>query len=276
MQTASSVDYGYLRDLVFGYSQNVLDSSRDYLFDTRLSKLMQRHGMTQVEELVQYLRIRKDLALERAIADAMTINETSFFRDSRPFELLRTELLPKLIEARASSRALRFWSAACSTGQESYSLAMLLCESFPEISDWDVKIIGTDISTTVIEYARRGRYRRLEVNRGLPARMLVKYLTRDGDEWEVSPRLRPMCDFQYANLCAPLPKLPIFDLILLRNVLLYFPQQDRSCVFSDVYRQTAPCGYLLLGASEQAEDSTNLFHAEFAQDCYFYRPVPER
>ena len=128
MQTASSVDYGYLRDLVFGYSQNVLDSSRDYLFDTRLSKLMQRHGMTQVEELVQYLRIRKDLALERAIADAMTINETSFFRDSRPFELLRTDLLPKLIEARASSRALRFWSAACSTGQEAYRLAIGLRE----------------------------------------------------------------------------------------------------------------------------------------------------
>ncbi len=151
---------------------------------------------------------------------------------------------------------------------------MLIREYFPELTAWDVKIIGTDISRQVIEYAQRGRYRRMEVNRGLPARMLVKYLVRDGDEWEVAPALHAMCEFQYANLCAPLPKLPVFDLVLLRNVLLYFPQQDRSCVFRDVYRQMAPEGYLMLGAAEQAEDSTNLFHAEFSRDCYFYRPTP--
>jgi chemotaxis protein methyltransferase CheR len=151
---------------------------------------------------------------------------------------------------------------------------MLICEHFAELANWDVKIVGTDISRQVIEYAQRGRYRRMEVNRGLPARMLVKYLVRDGDEWEVTPNLRAMCSFQYANLCAPLPKLPVFDLVMLRNVLLYFPQQDRSCVFSDVYRQMRPGGYLMLGAAEQAEDLTNLFTAEFAQDCYFYRPVP--
>jgi chemotaxis protein methyltransferase CheR len=151
---------------------------------------------------------------------------------------------------------------------------MLVRERFPELTGWDVKIFGTDISRQVIEYAQRARYRRMEVNRGLPARMLVKYLVRDGDEWEVIPELRAMCSFQYANLCAPLPKLPIFDLVMLRNVLLYFPQQDRSCVFSDIYRQMMPAGYLMLGAAEQAEDSTNLFHTEFAKDCYFYRPTP--
>jgi chemotaxis protein methyltransferase CheR len=151
---------------------------------------------------------------------------------------------------------------------------MLICEHFPELTRWDVKIVGTDLSHQVVEYAHRGRYRRLEVNRGLPARMLVKYLVRDGDEWDIAPRLRSMCEFRHINLCAPLPKLPVFDLVLLRNVLLYFPQQDRSCVFSDVYRQMAPDGYLLLGAAEQAEDSTNLFKAEFAKDCYYYRPTP--
>ena len=119
-----------------------------------------------------------------------------------------------------------------------------------------------------------GRYRRLEVNRGLPARMLVKYMVRDGEEWEVSPRIRSMCEFQYANLCAPLPKMPVFDLVLLRNVLLYFPQQEEAVLFSDVYRQMAPDGYLVLGNAEQAEDSTKLFEVEFAAKCYFYRPVP--
>ena len=131
MQTASSVDYGYLRQLVFGLSQNVLDPSRDYLFDTRLTKILRNQGMTQLEELVHQLKARKNPVLERSIAEAMTINETSFFRDGRPFELLRTELLPKLIESRRNLRYLRFWSAACSTGQEAYSMAMLLTEHFP-------------------------------------------------------------------------------------------------------------------------------------------------
>jgi chemotaxis protein methyltransferase CheR len=204
----------------------------------------------------------------------MTINETSFFRDGKPFDLLREKILPELIARNSATRRLRIWSAANSTGQEAYSIAMLIAESFPQLAAWDVKIIGTDISAQVIEYARRGRYRRMEVNRGLPARMLVKYLVRHDDEWEIASALRSMCDFRYANLCAPLPELPVFDLVLLRNVLLYFPQQDRSCVFSDVYRQMASGGYLLLGSAEQAEDSTNLFQVQFANDCYFYRPSP--
>ena len=220
------------------------------------------------------LRVNRTPQLHRAVAEAMTINETSFFRDGKPFDVLRDTILPRLIENNAAERRLRIWSAASSTGQEAYSIAMLVCEHFAELAGWDVKILGTDISRQVIEYAQRGRYRRMEVNRGLPARMLVKYLVRDGDEWEVTPNLQAMCSFQYANLCAPLPKLPVFDLVMLRNVLLYFPQQDRSCVFSDVYRQMAPGGYLMLGAAEQAEDSTNLFQAEFARDCYFYRPTP--
>jgi chemotaxis protein methyltransferase CheR len=187
--------------------------------------------------------------------------------------VLRETILPRLIAKNSAERRLRIWSAASSTGQEAYSLAMMICEHFPELAKWDVKIVGTDISQEVVEYAKRGRYRRFEVNRGLPARMLVKYLVRDGDEWEVTPRMRAMCEFRCVKLCSSLPKLPVFDLVLLRNVLLYFPQQDRGCVFDDVYRQMVPDGYLLLGAAEQAEDSTSLFQAEFTRDCYFYRPV---
>jgi chemotaxis protein methyltransferase CheR len=150
---------------------------------------------------------------------------------------------------------------------------MLLAEHFPETAYWDVKILGTDISQRVIEYAQAGRYRRLEVNRGLPARMLLKYMTRHEEEWEISPRLRAMCDFQQVNLCAPLPALPVCDLVLLRNVLLYFSQQDRGHVFRAIHRLTAADGYLFLGNAEQAEESTHHFQAEFSGDTFFYRPV---
>ena len=270
----SDSDYAYLRQLVLSQSANLIDPSRNALFETRLTPIARLAGAANLEDFVSLLRVDRTTQLHRAVAEAMTINETSFFRDGKPFEMLRETILPRLIEKNYPTRKLRIWSAASSTGQEAYSLSMMLCEHFPELARWDVKIVGTDISRQVTEYANRARYRRLEVNRGLPARMLVKHLVRDGEEWEVTPRVRSLCEFKYANLCAPLPKLPVFDLVLLRNVLLYFPQQDRSCVFSDVYRQMAPEGYLLLGNAEQAEDSTNLFHAEFAAGCYFYRPAP--
>ncbi len=270
----SDSDYAYLRQLVLTESANLIDPSRNALFETRLTPIAQMAGASSLEDFVGLLRVERTPQLQRAVAEAMTINETSFFRDSKPFDVLRETILPRLIEKNAAQRRLRIWSAASSTGQEAYSVAMLLREHFPELRSWDVKIVGTDISRQVVEYAQRGRYRRMEVNRGLPARMLVKYLLRDNDEWEMAPELRAICEFQYVNLCAPLPRLPIFDLVMLRNVLLYFPQQDRSCVFSDVYRQMVPDGYLMLGAAEQAEDSTNLFQAEFARDCYFYRPTP--
>jgi chemotaxis protein methyltransferase CheR len=270
----SDTDYAYLRQLVLSESANLIDPSRNALFETRLTPIARLAGASTLEDFVGILRVDRTTQLHRAVAEAMTINETSFFRDGKPFEALRETILPSLIRQNAAKRKLRIWSAASSTGQEAYSIAMLICEHFPELANWDIKIIGTDLSHSVTEYAQRGRYRRIEVNRGLPVRMLVKYLVRDGDEWEVAPRLRSMCEFRYANLCAPLPALPVFDLVLLRNVLLYFPQQDRSCVFSDVYRQMACSGYLLLGAAEQAEDSTNLFKPEFTKDCYYYRPAP--
>jgi chemotaxis protein methyltransferase CheR len=270
----SDSDYAYLRQLVLSQSANLIDPSRNALFETRLQPIARRAGASTLEDFVAILRVDRAPQLHRAVAEAMTINETSFFRDGKPFDLLRAKVLPELIERNSATRKLRIWSAANSTGQEAYSIAMLIAEHFPQLASWDVKIVGTDISAQVIEYARRGCYSRLEVNRGLPARMLVKYFARHGDEWQVLPALRSICEFRCANLCAPLPRLPVFDLVLLRNVLLYFPQQDCNCVFRDVYRQMAPDSYLLLGSSEQAEDSTDLFHVQFAKDCYFYRPSP--
>ncbi len=271
----SDADYAYLRELVQTQSANVVDSSRKTLFESRLQPLVRVAGAGNLEGLVGLLRENRSAPLHRAVAEAMTINETSFFRDVKPFNVLRDEVLPQLIEQRSAERKLRIWSAASSTGQEAYSVAMLLAEHFPHLARWDIRIIGTDLSREVIEYAKRGRYRRLEVNRGLPARLLLKHFRRDEDEWEVSDGLKARCEFEVGNLCAPPTRTFLFDLILLRNVLLYFSQPDRTTVFREVHRRLSPGGFLILGNAEQAEDSTELFRAQFTKDCYFYRPVKE-
>jgi len=270
-----SLGYGYLRELVFSLSQNVLDPSRDYLFDTRLSKILRNQGMNSIDELVHRLRAAKNPALERAIAEAMTINETSFFRDVRPFELLRSELLPRIIEARVRTRKLRLWSAACSTGQEAYSLAMLLLEHFPLLMGWNISIEGTDLNSHVIERANAGRYQRIEINRGLPARCVVRYFDHVGDDWVVRPEVRKLCNFRQANLCAP--SLPFsrfsesFDVIFLRNVMLYFPLETRRTLLSGVHHLLAPDGVLFLGSSEQPAD-TSLWTPSIAGGTSYYRP----
>jgi chemotaxis protein methyltransferase CheR len=273
MQTSSSVDYGYLRQLVFGLSQNVLDLSRDYLFETRLTKLLRNQGMTRLEELVEHLKVRKNPVLERSIAEAMTINETSFFRDSRPFELLRTELLPKLIESRRHVRGLRFWSAACSTGQEGYSLGMLMFQHFPALAGWKIRIEGTDICAEVVERAQAGCYHRIEMNRGLPALFVVRYFDHVGEDWVVKPEIRKMCNFCQANLCAsPLPFSRIddrFDVIFLRNVMLYFSQETRKTLLAGIHRLLAPDGILFLGSSEQPADPSIWTPVLAGGTCHF-------
>ena len=272
MATLASTPYDFLREIVFARSQNVLDPARDYLFETRLARLMREHDLNQVEDLVRHLRMRRNPDLERAIAEAMTINETSFFRDGRPFELLRMELLPKLIEARKSTRRLRFWSAACSTGQEAYSLAMLMREHFPSLAGWDVVIEGTDLSAEVVSRAQSGRYQRIEINRGLPARNIVTYFDHSGEDWTVKPELQRMCRFRQANLCAPnLPFQESFDVVMLRNVMLYFNQETRKRLLAQVRRLLASDGILFLGSSEQPADMS-IWNAVLAGGTAHYRP----
>jgi len=275
MQLSQCVDYGYLRQLVFGHSQNVLDPSRDYLFDTRLTKLLRNQGMTQLEELVQQLKLKRNPALERSIAEAMTINETSFFRDSRPFELLRTELLPNLIEARRNARGLRFWSAACSTGQEAHSIGMMMQEHFPLLAGWNLRIEGTDICAEVVERAQAGCYHRIEMNRGLPARFVVRYFDHHGEDWTVKPEVKKMCNFRQASLSGP--TLPFnrsedrFDVIFLRNVMLYFSQETRKVLLAGIHKVLAPDGILFLGSSEQPADPS-IWTALLAGGTCYLRP----
>jgi len=272
METGSARDYRYLREVVLVRSQNVLDPSCDYQFDVRLARLLRNMGMSRVEELVGALRVGKDPALERAVAEAMTINETSFFRDYWPFEYLRTDLLPALIERRGAVRTLRFWSAACSTGQEALSLAMLLREDFVRIAHWNLRIEGTDICADAVARAHAARYHRIEMNRGLPARMLVRYFTHAGEYWEAKREIRDLCHFQRANLCAqPLPFHDRFDVIFLRNVMLYFAPDTRKAVLEGMHRLLAPDGVLFLGTSEQPADAS-LWTPVLAGGTCYYRP----
>ncbi len=273
MDPNASADLSFLRKLVFGVSQNVLDPAQDYLFESRLTGLLRNYGMTRIGELVLHLRARNDPVLERAVAEAMTINETSFFRDRRPFELLRTEVLPRLIESRRSSRSLRLWSAACSTGQEAYSLAMLILDRAATLVGWNIRIEGTDISSEVIARAQAGMYQRAEIERGLTGCHLIRYFDREGEAWTVNPELRSLCNFRQANLCGP--RMPFsravdrFDLILLRNVMLYFSQEHRRALLAGIHRLLPPDGVLVLGASEQPADPSLWTPVLSGGACYF-------
>lgn len=273
MQQACCADYSYLRQLVFCHSQNVLDPSRDYLFDSRLAKILRNQGMSQISELVRHLQATSDPQLGRKIAGAMTINETSFFRDSKPFDLLRTELLPHMINARRQARTLRFWSAACSSGQEAYSMAMLMREYFPILVGWDIRIEATDICAEIVERAKAGRFHRIEINRGLPARFIIKYFNKVGEDWEIKPEVSKLCTFREANLCGA--QFPFaratdrFDVIFLRNVMLYLSADTRKALLARIHRVLEPDGLLFLGASEQPADPSLWSPVLAGGTCYF-------
>ena len=271
-QPQISVDYSFLRALVFEQSQNVLDPSRDYLFETRLQRLLRNQGLTHISELTDLLQLRRNPTLERAVAEAMTINETSFFRDGRPFELLRTDLLPKLIESRRHARSLRIWSAACSTGQEAYSLSMMLTEHFPLLTGWNIRIEGTDISQEVVHRAQSATYHRIEMNRGLPARSVVRFFDHVGEDWTVKPEIRRICNFRQANLCGnQLPFTERFDIIFLRNVMLYFSQETRKKLMANIHKLLAADGILFLGSSEQPANPEQWSPVLAGGTCH-YRP----
>lgn len=268
---ATASDYSFLREFILARSENILDPSRDDLFEARLYRVMQSRGMTGLDELVGRLRVSADLALDQAVVEAMTINETSFFRDPSFFELVKEKLLPQLIERRGSRRVLRFWSAASSSGQEAYSLAMLISSDFPQIADWEIKIIGTDINAEMVRRAQAGRYQRMEVNRGLPARLLLRYFTRHGEGWEIAPEIRAMCRFHQRNLGQALTALDRYDGILMRNVLFYFSEETQIRILQNARVALQPDGFLLLGASEQPV-RPNLWQPVLNGNVCYYTP----
>jgi chemotaxis protein methyltransferase CheR len=232
------------------------------------------HGLTTVSELVDKLRTRElTSALHDQVVDALTTNETTFFRDYNPWESLRTLVMPELLARKERTRTLAIWSAGCSSGQEPYSIAMSIREHFPELLTWQLSILGTDISGSVLDRARAGRYGQLEVNRGLPAHLLVRHFTRAGMEWEIEEPIRRMVRFEQHNLNDVWPSMPPFDLVLMRNVMIYFETEAKRQVLAKMHDQLAPHGYLLLGASETTYSLSDDFIREPDGRTAWYRPV---
>lgn len=242
-------DFQYLRTLVREKSAIVLDEGKEYLVESRLAPVARQEGLASLAELVIALRARKP-GLESKVIDAMTTNETSFFRDIHPFDALRTTIIGEIIERKRTNKELNIWCAAASSGQEPYSLCMLLREHFPELSTWRFNFLATDLSPSMIEKSKNGKYSQLEVNRGLPAAYLVKYFERSGADWMVKPEIRSMVDYRLLNLVEPWPMINPLDIVLIRNVLIYFDRDTKKKILQNIKKVLRPDGFLLLGSSE--------------------------
>ncbi|GAA4730459.1 protein-glutamate O-methyltransferase CheR [Modestobacter marinus] len=247
--TLTTTSFDWVRQLVHRESAIVLQPGKEYLVEARLLPMAQQRGLSGVSELVESVRNRPDPATTRRIVEALTTNETSWFRDGDPFTALTSTVLPQLVAARRPDERLQIWSAACSSGQEAYTIAMLLSDALPNATT-RVSITATDLSQQMVERTRAGRFSQLEVNRGLPATMLVRHFTRSGNEWEIAPALRRMITASECNLAAPLPRMGPFDVVYLRNVLIYFDLPTKQAILTRVRQLMRPDGWLFLGAAE--------------------------
>ncbi len=253
--SATPENLTFLRDLVYRRSAIVLEADKQYLIDSRLSPVAREAGFASIDDLVTSIRRDQGTPLLRRVVEAMTTNETLFFRDVHPFEALRTQLVPELLRARSADRTLRIWCAAASTGQEPYSIGMTLREHFPELATWNVQITATDLNAAVLERAREAKYRQLEVNRGLPAQFLLKYFERQGAEWQLNANIRNMVTFRELNLLDSWTSLGPQDLVFMRNVLIYFDIETKRRLLGRLRQTLRPEGFLILGG---AETTTNL------------------
>jgi chemotaxis protein methyltransferase CheR len=246
----NNTDFAYIATLLKERSGLIVTPEKTYLFETRLLPVARRANLGTLEQLIAAMRTGRNEALIGEVVDAMTTNETSFFRDRHPFEAMKKVLLPGLIERRAAQKHLRIWSAACSTGQEAYSLAMMLRDDFPLLASWRVEIVGTDISPSVVARAKEGTYSTFEVQRGLPIQLLVKHFDQVGEQWRIKPEIRRMADFRLFNLLGDLAPLGQFDIILCRNVLIYFDLALKARVLDGMHQRLARDGGLILGGAE--------------------------
>ena len=243
----SSTDFAFVTTMVRQRSAIDLQPGKEYLVESRLAPVVRSIGESDLSALVARLR-RGDEVLSDAVVDALTTNETSWFRDQHPFQAFTEHLLPELLEP--PNRNLTIWSAACSSGQEAYSLAMLLLDRMPMHPGLHPQIIGTDISPRMVERARSGRYSQHEVNRGLPAGLLVKHFDQEGRDWVLQQQVRSMARFEPGNLAHPATRMPPCDIVFLRNVLIYFDVDTKRTVLGHVRRVLRPGGFLVLGAAE--------------------------
>jgi chemotaxis protein methyltransferase CheR len=252
------LDYDYLRRLLKERSGLVLSPDKQYLVESRLAPVARKEGLASLGDLVGKLR-RADQRLTIEVVEAMTTNESFFFRDKIPFEHFRETIMPALLAARARERRIRIWCAAASTGQEPYSLAMCLKEMKDKVAGWRIEILGTDLSVEVLEKAKAGIYSQFEVQRGLPIQMLVRYFSQIGDTWQLAPEIRAMVQYRPLNLLTDFAQLGSFDLVFCRNVLIYFDQGLKADVLNRLARVIDPNGYLVLGAAETVVGLTDAF-----------------
>ncbi|HUY88139.1 MAG TPA: protein-glutamate O-methyltransferase CheR [Pirellulales bacterium] len=269
----TSADFDFIRNLVRDRAAIVLEQEKHYLIETRLQMLAKTDGFPTVSHLMAEVRSGKPNVHTRVV-EAMTTNETSFFRDLEPFEALRKLVLPELMSRREQQRKLRFWCAASSTGQEPYSIAMLLRDHQPSLKDWQVQIQASDLANPVLDRARRAAFSQLEVNRGLPAILLCKYFLKQGTEWLLKDEIRSMVEFFQMNLIAPWPVLPAMDVIFLRNVLIYFDVATKQQILARVRKTLRPDGFLFLGGAETTMNLDDSFErvAYARSGCYRLRP----
>jgi len=258
-------DYDYLRKLLKERSGLVLSADKQYLVESRLLPVAHRAGIATLAELVQKLRGATNESLVIEVAEAMTTNESFFFRDKLPFDHFREIIMPALLAARPAQRHIRIWCAAAATGQEPYSLAMSLKEMGEKIAGRQVEIVATEFSTQVLEKAKSGIFSQFEVQRGLPIQLLIKYFDKTGDCWQINPDVRAMVQFRPFNLLHEFNHLGPFDLVFCRNVLIYFDQETKARVLDRIARIMEPDGYLVLGAAETVVGLTDSF-----------KPLPDR
>jgi len=275
MSTMTATQFDFLRDLVRKESAIVLEPGKEYLVESRLAPIARREGLGSVGDLVQRLATTSAMALRNQVVDAMTTNETSFFRDVHPWHTLKQDILPTLFKERAATRRLSIWCAACSSGQEPYSLAMMLKDDFPEQAmTWDIKIAATDLSDSMVKRCKDGLFSQLEVNRGLPATSLMRHFQREGADWRIDAGLRKMLEVRIANLVVPssLPAMGGIDLVMIRNVLIYFDDPTKAKILSDIRARMKRDGYLLLGSSEVTTGASAGFTREQSGKTIFFRP----
>jgi chemotaxis protein methyltransferase CheR len=268
-------DYDFLRSLLKQRSGLDLSADKQYLVESRLMPLARKAGLPGIAELVQKMKGGGAEALTVEVVEAMTTNETFFFRDKIPFDHLRDTILPMLLQSRGHRKSLRIWSAACSTGQEPYSIAMCLKEKAQALSGWRIEIVATDLSHEVLEKSRAGIYSQFEVQRGLPIQLLVKYFAQVGELWQLNSEIRGMVQHRQLNLLQDLSHLGKFDVIFCRNVLIYFDQETKINIFDRMARLMEPDGMLMLGAAESVVGITDAFRP-VADKRGLYQPNLDR
>lgn len=245
----SEQQFSALSTLLKNETAVVLEAGKEYLVESRLTSLMREEGFPSLADLVDVVLQKTNPQLNKKVLLALTTNETSFFRDIAVFDICKTTLIPQLIKNRATTRTLSIWSAACSTGQEPYSIAILLQDNFPELASWKINILASDLNPYVVAKAKEGIYTSLEVNRGLPIQLLLKYFHQEGNVFHINDSIKARVSFFEKNLLAPWPSVPI-DAIFIRNVLIYFDSETKRQIFEKVKTVLAPDGCLFLGTAE--------------------------